>query len=404
LNKERLPDGWKWAELGRITTITAGGTPSRGNREYWNNGTIPWVKISDITRKKITKTSEFITQKGLENSSAKIFPKGTILLSIFATLGDIGILEIDAACNQAIAGIRIHDSSKISTDYLYYYLRSLKPYFERIGRGVAQNNINQTILKQTLVPAPPLDTQRKIVAILDKAEATQRLRAEADALMWSLFENVFIKLFGNPLENPFGWRVKRLEEVSEIVSGATKGRKFNDQATTWVPYLRVANVQDGYLDLTEVKEIEVLESDVDKYALYPGDVLLTEGGDRDKLGRGAVWNGEVPLCLHQNHIFRVRVNPELLTPEYLNMLTGSTYGKMYFLKSAKQTTGIASINSTQLKNFPAYIPPLELQLKFSEIFKSIEKSRQNQSVSTNQLSVLLKSLMNNAFTGDLISN
>ena len=362
------------------------------------------MKISDITRKKITKTSEFITQKGLENSSAKIFPKGTILLSIFATLGDIGILEIDAACNQAIAGIRIHDSSKISTDYLYYYLRSLKPYFERIGRGVAQNNINQTILKQTLVPAPPLDTQRKIVAILDKAEATQRLRAEADALMWSLFENVFIKLFGNPLENPFGWRVKRLEEVSEIVSGATKGRKFNDQATTWVPYLRVANVQDGYLDLTEVKEIEVLESDVDKYALYPGDVLLTEGGDRDKLGRGAVWNGEVPLCLHQNHIFRVRVNPELLTPEYLNMLTGSTYGKMYFLKSAKQTTGIASINSTQLKNFPAYIPPLELQLKFSEIFKSIEKSRQNQSVSTNQLSVLLKSLMNNAFTGDLISN
>ena len=115
-------------------------------------------------------------------------------------------------------------------------------------------------------------------------------------------------MFGDPVTNPKEWKEIKLKEISEIVSGVTKGRKLTGKSTIFVPYLRVANVQDGYLDLTEIKDIEVLPSDIEKYALQDGDILLTEGGDPDKLGRGTVWNGQIPMCIHQNHIFRVRVN------------------------------------------------------------------------------------------------
>ena len=115
--------------------------------------------------------------------------------------------------------------------------------------------------------------------------------------------------------------------------------------------MRVANVQDGYLDLGKIKEVEILESEMGKWQLKKGDILLTEGGDWDKLGRGVVWNNEIFNCIHQNHIFRLRVNLDKFNPEYLCALIGSSYGKEYFQSASKQTTNLASINQRQLKAF-----------------------------------------------------
>ena len=130
--------------LGELCNIVSGGTPSRTKTEFWNNGTIPWVKIADIKEKYINETDEFITKEGLDGSSTKMLPAGTILYTIFATLGEVGILEIAACTNQAIAGIMINDIKQLNTDYLYYYLKSKKTYVNRVGRGVAQNNINMS--------------------------------------------------------------------------------------------------------------------------------------------------------------------------------------------------------------------------------------------------------------------
>jgi type I restriction enzyme, S subunit len=126
--------------------------------------------------------------------------------------------------------------------------------------------------------------------------------------------------------------------VADIGSGLTKGRKLNGQETIATPYLRVANVQDGYLDLAEIKTIEATAADLEKCALRAGDLLMTEGGDADKLGRCAIWRDEVDGCLHQNHIFRVRVGPHLL-PDYTAAFIQSDAGKSYFLRVAKRTTG-----------------------------------------------------------------
>jgi len=115
-------------------------------------------------------------------------------------------------------------------------------------------------------------------------------------------------------------------------------------------------VQDGYLNLTEMKTVRVLKDEAHRFLLQPGDVLMTEGGDFDKLGRGTVWTGQISPCLHQNHIFRVRTNSHYLYPEYLALVSRSSYGKHFFLLSSKQSTNLASINSTQLKAFPIPCP------------------------------------------------
>ena len=144
-------------KLGDLCIIVSGGTPSRSNMDYWDGGFIPWIKISDIRSKYVVEAEEAITRAGLDNSSAKMLSKGTVLYTIFATLGEVGILDFDACTNQAIAGITIRDTSELLTDYLYYYLKAQKNRVTEIGRGVAQNNINMSILRSFEIPLACLD-------------------------------------------------------------------------------------------------------------------------------------------------------------------------------------------------------------------------------------------------------
>ena len=191
------------ARLGDICKIQSGGTPSRGESAYWNNGSIPWVKISDIKDKYLNNTEEYITEAGLENSSAKIFPAGTILYTIFATLGETCILNIDASTNQAIAGIQV-ESNLVFKDYLYYYLISQKNAVSKMGRGVAQNNINMKMLKEFEVPLPPLEEQRCIATLLDKVSGLIAKRRAQLGKLDLLVKSRFVEMFGDPVINDKG--------------------------------------------------------------------------------------------------------------------------------------------------------------------------------------------------------
>lgn len=202
-----LPQSWEIKKLGDIAEISSGGTPSRSKKEYWENGAIPWVKIKDIKEKFISNTEEFITEDGLKNSSAKLFKKGTLLYSIFATLGEVAILDIDATTNQAIAGINIKDN--INSLYLMYFLKSIKDEICSKGRGVAQNNLNLSILKQIEIPIPPLKEQERIVGILDESfakidEGIKILEQDLlnlDELMQSALQKAFNPLKDDTKEN-----------------------------------------------------------------------------------------------------------------------------------------------------------------------------------------------------------
>jgi type I restriction enzyme S subunit len=163
----------RFAALGDVCAITTGGTPLRTRREFFGGG-IPWVKIGDMVDGAVRATEETISQAGIKSSSAKLFPRGTVLVSIFATIGRTAVLEIDAATNQAIAGITPHDS--LDSTYLRYFLDSKHSELNALARGVAQPNINQKILKSLRIPLPRLSEQRRIVDLLSRHDAGTRGR------------------------------------------------------------------------------------------------------------------------------------------------------------------------------------------------------------------------------------
>ncbi|MEI6351309.1 MAG: restriction endonuclease subunit S [Verrucomicrobiota bacterium] len=169
------------------------------------------------------------------------------------------------------------------------------------------------------------------------------------------------------------WRLSALEDVAEIQTGLSKSAS-RQGASIRMPYLRVANVQDGHFDLTEIKEINVPSEAVERFRVRVGDVLLTEGGDFDKLGRGAVWNGQIPDCVHQNHIFVVRPNPEVLDTRFFAYQTQGPRGRAYFQSCSKQSTNLASINSSQLRQFPVALPPLPEQQKIVDILSAWDEA------------------------------
>src|SRR5690625_2816209 len=149
----------QYLRLDEIAKVSAGGTPKRSEVSYWKNGDIPWIKIADIRGKYVHTSKEYITEEGLNNSSAKLFPPNTILYTIFATLGECAILTTEASTNQAIAGI-IVETDKVLIEYVYYYLKSIKQEVISKGRGVAQNNINLTLLRSIKIPIPDIKVQK----------------------------------------------------------------------------------------------------------------------------------------------------------------------------------------------------------------------------------------------------
>ncbi|MFL9706423.1 restriction endonuclease subunit S [Aeromonas veronii] len=294
------------------------------------------------------------------------------------------------------------DIKQLDGKYLFYLIWNRKFRFiaERIMSGSAgQKRVPASFLQNFEIPLPPLAEQKRIAAILDKADAIRQKRQQAIALADDFLRSVFLDMFGDPVTNPKGWDEVVLKDIADIRSGVTKGKIVKEDDAITRPYMRVANVQDGYLDLSSIQEITVSKKDANKSTLQIGDILLTEGGDPDKLGRGHVWNGEIENCIHQNHIFSVRViDSNYVRPSFLSSVISSSRGKKYFLKVGKQTTGIATINKTVLSEFLPFIPPLEMQDKYLGIMKKVKEI---PIYSECNYMKLFSSLSQKAFSGQL---
>lgn len=280
-------------------------------------------------------------------------------------------------------------------DLLYpkfaFYFATTIP-FGYYQTSTALPSMTQTDYGSMRIPLPSLVIQRAITAFLDTEtaridglvndyeELIALLREKRQALVshavtrglselvspddpefgeWAKpvkFKNSGVEWLG---EIPEGWQLKRLKQIALINGGIAKGSGTSTRDTITVPYLRASNVQDGHLDLSEIAEIEIDRMDLGRYLLRPSDVLMNEGGDNDKLGRGAIWKGSIDPCIHQNHVFRVRAIET--DPEWIDCFTNSTHAKYYFQQHAKQSTNLASISMTNLSNLLLTIPCERLQ-------------------------------------------
>lgn len=205
---------------------------------------------------------------------------------------------------------------------------------------------------------------------------------------------------------PGGWAWASLDMLGEIASGVAKGTKRDGNVLVReVPYLRVANVQRGYFDLSEVKTILATERDIEELTLKSGDVLFNEGGDRDKLGRGWVWHDEVAECIHQNHVFRMRPYSPDLRPELISH-HGNTFGKLWFQTAGKQTTNLASINMSMLRSFPLPVAPADEQkevlAQMLVLLDSLGSQEEAADLAMKQATAQRQNILRAAFAGELV--
>lgn len=277
------------------------------------------------------------------------------------------------------AYIRLQPRRAINARFGYWYFVAL--YWTQVFNGLG-GGVRQTLGAEELLTVPfsvPSRAEQdaiaefldfevsKIDALIAEQEKLLALLAEkrqatiSHAVTRGLDPTAPIKDSGIPWlgEVPVHWEVNRLKFVASVQTGIAKGKDTQGRRTIAVPYLRVANVQDGHLALDEVAMLDIEPEQLERYRLLPGDVLMNEGGDFDKLGRGAIWEGEIPDCIHQNHVFAVR--PFGVTPHWLNAVTGSAYAQFYFMSRSKQSTNLASISSTNIMELPVVLPPGEEQ-------------------------------------------
>lgn len=395
--KTKLPEGWRIMKLTDISeNISAGGTPAREKKEYWLKGTIPWLKISDMKHVYIKETEEKITKDGLDNSSAKLFPKGTLVYSIFATLGAIGILEIDTTTNQAIAGIT-PKKEIISTKYLYYCLQAERDKILAKKSHATQDNLNLTILRNHEIAVPPLQTQKKIVSILEKSEQAKEWRRESDELTKELLKAVFLEMFGDPVRNTNKWKTKSIEDLTSFVSyGFTRPMPHIEEG---LPIITSKNVITSFIDFlsvdyTDRKSFNELSN---KDKPIKGDILYTKDG---RIGEAAIVEDSKEFCISQAVAVLRPKNKEIDPIFFERLLNSDKFKKLI----ERQAYGVAlkHISITKLKREKIIFPPLLLQQKFASIVKKVEIMKEQQNQSKEHLDNLFNVLMQKAFKGELV--
>lgn len=284
-------------------------------------------------------------------------------------------------------------------------------YFACLGLEIPARGYNRhyTMLKEMAVPKPPIDEQRKIAAVLGKVQAAVAVEGDLVRVARELKQAALRQLFTRGLRHeptresrygtvPAAWGEAVLSECAYVQTGIAKNSKNHRADDIEIPYLRVANVQDGRLDLRKMKNIQVSAKDAEACLLQVGDVVLTEGGDFDKLGRGFIWEGQIERCVHQNHVFAVRANRDRLDPRFFAYLAQSPYGKAYFLSVAHKTTNLACINTTKLRAFPVLLPAPAEQREIAALLATLDAKIAHHEARQALLRELFRTLLHDLLT------
>ena len=416
-----IPEGWEIKRLGAIlqernevnnpiqTTSILSLTNNRGVIPYSEKGNQGNKAKDDLTGYKIAHIGDIV------------------LNSMNVIIGSVGLSNYYGAVSPVY--YMLFPRNNIETNIQYYnylfqttaFQQSLRGY----GNGILEirMRIQMQKLKTVLLPVPTFLEQSNITVYLDASlsklnillSKTRSSIEEYKKLKQAVITQAVTKGVRGEWEMkdsgvawigeiPKEWQKTQLRHCATIKSGITLGKSYSkDTVLIERPYLRVANVQGGYVDLNDLATIEVTPDEDLKYRLHSGDVLMTEGGDRDKLGRGCVWHGEIEPCLHQNHVFAVQTNESILLPEFLEYLTASDVGRSYFDITAIKTTNLACTSSSKVLAFTIPLPPIEEQIEIVSFIKKrsleLNKLIMKKELLVQELESYKKSLIYEVVTG-----
>ena len=264
-------------------------------------------------------------------------------------------------------------------------------------RWVNQASVRKEDLLEQRIELPSLPEQKRIAGILEQADRLRRTRRYALELSDTLLPAAFLALFGDPVRNTRGWPTCELADIADVQGGLQLSAKRNALPLK-KPFLRVANVQRGFLDLTEIKLIGLTEAEYRRTILRGNDLLLVEGnGNPAEVGRAAKWDGSIPECVHQNHLIRVRCDETKILPDFLLALLNGPRGMDYYLKHGHTTSGLVTISTGLVNDFPSLLPPLDRQRHFAALVERHEHLRAKQREALRQAEHLFQSLLHRAF-------
>lgn len=335
-------------------------------------------------------------EKGNQGNKAKedysqykiAFPDTLVINSMNVIIGAVGISQYFGCVSPVYYVFEPIEGTDLRYIYYLFTNTGFQKEMRKYAKGILEIRlrISSNDMLKRIVPSPPFKEQQRIADYLNKMcaeigavlEKTRASIEEYKKLKQAVITQAVTKgIRGDrPMKDsgiewigdiPAEWRKTQLRHCAAIKSGITLGKKYEKtDSLVERPYLRVTNVQDGYVDLSVLTTIEVTQDEDLKYRLRAGDVLMTEGGDRDKLGRGCVWRGEIEPCLHQNHIFAVQTSKDTLLPEFLEYLTVSDVGRSYFDVTAIKTTNLACTSSSKVLAFTIPLPSVEEQAEIVE--------------------------------------
>lgn len=346
------------ASLGDLCGIVIGRTPSRSQRAYWGEGH-PWLSISDLVELNVWSTREQITSAAVEDCRCRLVQPGTVLLSFKLSIGKVGIARVPLFTNEAIAALPVLDKGKLDPGFLSWALRSidLTAGLDRAAKGLT---LSKDKLEQIQIPLPTLQEQRRIAAILDKADALRTKRREAMAQLDRLAQSIFVEMFGDPVSGMFRWPVKPLSECCQAINDCPHS------TPTWKDTgyvcLRTSNLTEGdwnWDDRRFVAEDEYHERSKRGY-IEPGDIVLSREGT---VGVAAIVRPGMEVCMGQR-LVQVRCAPSSILPEYLlhhllHVLQPSRISRLMVGSTAQH------LNVKELRALPTPLPPVALQQQFA---------------------------------------
>jgi type I restriction enzyme S subunit len=381
---------WPLVAIKDFCQTGSGGTPSRKVAEYYN-GDIPWIKSGDLRENVVTKASEFITELAVKKSSAKLVPKGAILLAMYgATVGRMAMLGIDAATNQAVCAI-MPDPNRANARYVYYALLSKVPEFLRSAVGGAQPNISQGLIKDTKIPLPPLAEQKRIAAILDKADALRRKRQQAIDLADQFLRSVFLDMFGESACRS-NWKKVLFSDVTLIDALMVDPREEE--------YLDLLHIGPDRIEKSTGRLLPALtarqERLISKKFLFDDSYVLYSK-IRPYLRKVAMPDF-VGLC--SADMYPIKPAKGLMTKEFLwYLLLSDEFTK--YTETLPGRANIPKLNRSELASFEFLLPPIEVQNKFSAIYAQLSRNVSNNDKGAEEVEQLFNSLSQRAFSGKL---
>ncbi len=393
---------WPTRQLGSFCRTGSGGTPSRKKLEYFDGGTVPWVKSGELKETIVLNTAEKVTLAATKETNAHIIPKNAVLVAMYgATVGETAILGIEAATNQAVCHI-IPDPNTAHFRFVWYVLKSRLDELLSKRVGGAQPNISQGIIRDTIVPVPPLAEQERIVKLLDETDKLRKLRTQADRRADELMPALFHQLF-EAHESIKGWRMCRLVELCNSPGDIRCGPfgtqlHHSEYQSSGVPLWNIKHVNSHFAFPANEFLTNAKAADLSNYSLFPGDIVMTR---KATVGNCSVYPNHFEPGVMHSDLLRIRVNQALCTPDFLSFALAFSAEVKQQVDSVSAGAITKGINVSMLKTISIHLPPLALQKEFAQRVTEIRELEAGQATSRTHLDALFQSMLHRAFNGEL---